>query len=169
MGFLHVIREAGSGSSKFTPCQPYVHRAGNSCSHWQSQKCLVKCSGCPEQSYCLPFCWAVQVQNSLHSFTRTMDLERGDPYKEKMLNKHHKAFTLYHIPFSFPLILSTGMLQRPISDGTNQPKSHVQEKMIRQENSNWSPFRPKGLNTVNFVQPMLFRDFRLAIFFFNLV
>ena len=115
MGFLHVMREAGSGSSKFTSCQPYVSKAGNSCPHCQSQKCLVKCSGCPEASYSLPFRWAVHIQDSLHSFTRTMDLERGGPFKKEMRNKHHKAFASYHIPFSFLLTLSTGVLQRPIS------------------------------------------------------
>lgn len=121
MGFHYVMREAGSGSSKFTSCQPYVSKAGNSCPHWQSQKCLVKCSGCPEESYSLPFCWAVHVQDSLHSFTRTMDLERGGPSKEEMWNKHHKTF-----PSLFSLPCQLGCFRGQfLSDGTNQPRSHV--------------------------------------------
>lgn len=60
----------------------------------------MKGSGCPDERHCLPFSWAARGQDSIHSFTRTMDLERGGPSKEEMLNKQHIYFISHSLLFS---------------------------------------------------------------------
>lgn len=96
MGFLHVVREVGSGSPKFAFCQPYVPKAGNNLSQEHSQKRLVKGSGCPDDNYFLPVYWAARNEDSTQSFTR-LDLERRGPTKEEMQSKANVPFSPYPV------------------------------------------------------------------------